>query len=254
MHFRLLTTCLSLLTVWLCLSSCQDHSVPQTPTQRFRLKRTSTTGLRSYAATVFNYGPDGRIASYVDYAGSSSGLPGHTIALSYDSQGRLSSAQGESIDIYPIRYTYSYDNQGNISSVKRYNDRTNSGNYVLGITYDLTYSSSRFPDKVSIQAGLDTGFPSSRSEQYTYMNGNVITTQDNYSTTPIVYSYTNGANPFYGLIYGEPNVQLYSKNLFFGSSYVDTYDANGLIVKRFSSGGSSSPQLNYTQTFDYEAY
>ena len=242
------------MTLWLSFSSCQDHSTPQPPTQRFRLKRTTTTGLRSYASTVFNYSPDGRIANYVEYAANSSGLPGHTITLSYDTQGRLSSGQGESIDLYPIRYSYEYDTQGNLIAVKRYNDRTKSGTYVLGIVYDLIYSSSRFPDKVSVQAGLDTGFPSSRSERYTYSNGNVVTTQDNYSTTPAVYSYTTAANPFYGLVYGEPTVQLYSKNLQLVTNFVDTYDANGLIVKRFGAGGSSSPALDYTQTFEYEAY
>lgn len=251
-----LISCFTTLSLLVTLLSCQDHRIPQEPGQRFRVKKVSTFGLRDYQSTLFNYSPDGRIASYVDYVSSGlTNIPGHTVTLTYNQQGQLTSAQGESIDYYPIRYSYEYNAKGNMVSVKRYDDRNNSGNYALSSSYELTYSTTPFPDMVTKSIyDLIGGARQTNQEQYTYANGNVVSTYQTSIGASTSYTYSDKLNPFYGLIYRVPDASLYSKNVAIDTGLVDTYDANGLLIKRFRSGGPGASQNDFTETIEYEAY
>jgi hypothetical protein len=174
--------------------------------------------------------------------------------LNYDGQGRLMSAAGKSIDNYPLSYSYEYDSNGNIISVKRYDDQTNSGTPTLRYTYQLDYAGLKAPSKLTTTLFGSSGQTTS-SQQYTYSNENL--TRIDYSDNPnqSLFTYGDKANPFYGLITAEPNSNAFSKNLSIDGRYIDSYDANGLLIKRvIPSGSPASTQNDVILTYEYEVF
>ncbi|WP_460907196.1 hypothetical protein [Spirosoma areae] len=81
------TLWLSVFALFVTLASCEDHRITAPSGQRFRIKKYEVQQLRDYTGIVFNYGGDGRLASYLTRK-STLNDNGHLISLNYNGQGR----------------------------------------------------------------------------------------------------------------------------------------------------------------------
>jgi len=261
---------LSVWTLFLVVTSCADHRIPQA--QRFRIKTVRTTSSDPYTTYLsttterYNYDSNDRLVSYVSGLESNSPAPigdSSRTVLNYDAQGRMENIFSESRDLVntasgvvrlwrpSFSYLYEYDMNGNISVMKIVaitKDRSRSPNLLEVLRFE--YNDAKLPVKVIHTQASDNY---QWIEQYTYGGANIvkIETSDNQSApVTTAYQYDNKPNPFYGLIIGDKRndaFTMFNRNNLIASDNQYEYDSNGLLSKVVVVGG-------IVQTYEYEAY
>lgn len=262
-----LITWISLCTLFVFVTSCEDHRIPTQ--QRFRIKaaRTVSPGPNVTRITTgfYNYDSNGRLARYVSSTETNpvSVSDSSRTFLNYDAQGRIQNALTETWDLVntasgvirlwrpSLNQTYEYDTNGNITVLKLFGitkDRSQSP-FLLEVI-QFAYNGSKFPIKVTHTRASDNY---QWIERYTYSGDNIVSVEksDNQSTpTTTAYQYDNNPNPFYGLITGNKSndtFTTFNRNnvVISGNQYL--YDSNGLLSKVVEAGG-------IVNTYEYEAY
>ncbi|GAB3785718.1 hypothetical protein GCM10028818_47820 [Spirosoma horti] len=261
---------ISVWTLLLVVTSCEDHRIPQA--QRFRIKTVRTTSTDPYTTYIsttterYNYNSNGRLVSYVSGLESNSPAPigdSSRTVLNYDAQGRLETIFSESWDLVntasgvvrlwrpDFNNTYAYDLNGNISVMRIVaitKDRSRSPNLLEVLRFE--YNGAKFPVKVLHTRASDNN---QWVDQYTYSGANIVKVEqsDNHAApVTTVYQYDNKPNPFYGLIIGtkrNDSFTAFNSNNLIVSGYQYEYDSNGLLLKIVTVDG-------VVQTYEYETY
>lgn len=247
---------LSALALFVTLTSCIDHRVPAT--QQYRIKQVRTTYVDANATgttTTYNYDGSGRLVSYVGYYGNPT-LPNDSTSINYDAQGRIATIVHAGWSAYKkiwnpsVSYSYEYDVSGNISTVNEYFINVLPTSPSLVKKFQLAYDGTKFPVKVTSDFWDIGGFKLGQSvEQYTYAGGNIVKVEKSGNQSAngtSTFQYDDKPNPYYGLITGEPDIRIFSKNNAVTSDKQYTYDSNGLLTKVVTTTA--------TTEYEYETY
>ncbi|GAB3491065.1 hypothetical protein GCM10027341_03590 [Spirosoma knui] len=252
---------LSILTVCIAFTACQDHRMLQGQESGFRLKKVVSQSKGAYSSTVYTYSSGKRLASYVsrvDTSSAAENTPGQTTIMQYNAQGQLASAEKQpAAPAYALtRVTYAFDGSGTITSAALYQDENRSGNYTLVETYKLQYGAAATPTSVTIVRGSDQEI-----QQYTYEKENIVNSirsgnkgTNRYNVSLNGFQYDDKPNPFYKLITGGPDAAVYNKNNEVASNIINTYNAAGLLIKKVVRNVQGNAALDVTTTFEYEQY
>ena len=241
LHF---STCLSVLLLFVVLSSCKDQG--GLGTQRFRIKKVIPGNSSAYDVHKYDgeykYDNGGRL------------IEGAGFTYYYDGKGNLTDAKGIGKS---KRYYYSTDTKGRVTGALETDDYGSMGEFTRA-QYWLDYSNDRLPVKITKAVGSPAAARQFTYADLSYSGENIVQMKvriknetDSYDLSNSIQTlqYDDKPNPFYGLIVVDLDSRLFSENNRLDTNYTYAYDANGLLTKITLKYDGST-----VQDFEYEVY
>ncbi|GAB3750502.1 hypothetical protein GCM10028817_11870 [Spirosoma pomorum] len=210
------------------------------------------SGTNFYNEYSYAYNTAGQLTSYTLRAGKETTAPSQTTRVTYDQQGRISTAERLAANSFTnARLTYEYDSNGQLSKISSHEDVNRDGQYLLTQTIGFTYNADKLPVQTVVTSGSRT-----ETTKYTYDQGNIIKSERlvsspvGQSNETITYRHDTSPNPMYGLLMTTPTVEVFNKNNVVYDGCEMTYSDGLLATLRADPKLAPGEQWQVTYTYE----